>query len=130
MDIKYLLILLKKKFNVKILKLETYLRKIYIKELEVSPFKDKKEGKIHTDGSGYDFAGVIYFNNHSIEGGTRLYSFNKNLDQMEPDIIIGAYPNRCIVYPDNIHHSPSIDWRSESRFIQVFFVQFEKNDRP
>ena len=111
------------KTNIKVKKIESFYRKIIKEELKNSPFADKHEGLVHKDSNVRQIAGLIYFDSFSLKDGTRFYSYD---GQVEPDIIIGSRPNRCVFYPSNINHSAGIDWRKEDRSIQVFFLEIDE----
>jgi hypothetical protein len=110
------------KTNLKPKNIKTFFRKIVKKELEQSPFAGREEGLIHKDDEARHFAGIIYFDSFSIKDGTRIYAYD---NQIEPDIIVGSKPNRCLFYPTNVNHSAGIDWRKEERTVQVFFLETE-----
>lgn len=102
----------------------TFFRKIYSNELEhvfkygLRPHKDEVNG---------DIAGVIYYNTFSLHDGTGIFSgMDVNKDQIEPDIIIGAKPNRCVYYDPNIWHRPLQDKNTEMRIVQPFFIKIKK----
>jgi hypothetical protein len=109
-----------KKTNYKIKKIETLFRKIYSKELKTI-FEYKLSP--HQDPEKYDFAGVVYLNSWSLKDGTALYSFR---EQIEPDLIIGSKPNRCVFYSSGHWHSPCQDPETEMRIVQPFFITLEK----
>jgi hypothetical protein len=44
--------------------------------------------------------------------------------QIEPDVIVGAKPNRCVFYDSQIYHKPLQDPNTEIRIIQPFFIKF------
>tara|TARA_E500000318_G_C3488759_1_gene183453 strand:- start:74 stop:643 length:570 start_codon:yes stop_codon:yes gene_type:complete len=104
--------------------INSFFRTIKKSELEQSPFLGKDESMVHQDDKGGKifFAGIVYFNSFSIKDGTRIYSYK---DQIEPDIIIGSKPNRCIIYRSDLFHSAGIDWRQDQRTVQVFFFNLE-----
>jgi hypothetical protein len=96
------------------------LRKIYTDELLRSSYRGREYGMVHKDDVGLSMAGVIYLNGESIKGGTYLFS---NELQVEPEIIVGSKPNRCIIYDTNILHSPGIEWEDKVRNVLVFFLK-------
>lgn len=109
------------KSGMEINNINSFFRTVKKCELEQSPYVGKEESLIHQDTnteSDISHAGVIYFDSFSIKDGTRLYSYKS---QIEPDIIIGSKPNRCIFYKSNIFHSAGIDWRQDKRTVQIFF---------
>lgn len=100
----------------------TFFRKIYSKDLK----NIFKYGTVpHQDDQKYNFAGVIHYNSSGLDDGTGLYSFdNKEVFyQIEPDVIIGAKPNRCVFYDSQIWHKPLQDENNEMRIIQPFFLK-------
>tara|TARA_R110000822_G_scaffold73937_1_gene177861 strand:+ start:562 stop:1119 length:558 start_codon:yes stop_codon:yes gene_type:complete len=111
-----------KKTQKKIIKLQTFFRKTRIKELKKSP--SWKQYKPHTDSAIYDIAGLIYYNSNCIKDGT--YIFNTK-DDFEPTVIIGSKYNRCVFYNSQQPHTPSMEQEVEERWIQPFFISYEKN---
>jgi hypothetical protein len=114
---------LKQKTNLKIKNALTFFRKIYSKELD----KVFKYGiPPHQDDKKYNFAGIIYYNTYGLDDGTGLLSdYSKDGFQIEPDIIIGAKPNRCVFYDSQIWHRPLQDKNTEMRIVQPFFITLE-----
>ena len=96
------------------------LRKIYTDELLRSPYKGRQHGMIHKDNVEFSMAGVIYLNGESINGGTYLFSSEVHV---EPEIIVGSKPNRCIIYDADILHSAGIEWEDKVRNVLVFFLK-------
>ena len=115
------------KTNLKIKTIKIFFRKVFLNELKKSPYKNRNESTIHTDSftDNIHLAGVIYMNNTSLDNGTKIY---KDLLSMEPTIIVGANPNRCVFYEPNVVHSASIDWRIEVRKTIVFFIELDNYD--
>jgi hypothetical protein len=104
--------------NVKIL-----FRKIYSSELE---HVFKYGLRPHKDSVNSDIAGIIHFNAFSLDDGTGIFSeFENNNDQIEPDIIIGAKPNRCVFYNSQIPHRPLQNKKTEMRIVQPFFIKLK-----
>jgi hypothetical protein len=100
----------------------TFFRKIYSKELK----NIFKYGIVpHRDNTKYNFAGVIHYNSSGLDDGTGLYSADSEevFYQIEPDVVIGAKPNRCVFYDTQIWHRPLQDENNEMRIIQPFFVK-------
>ena len=108
---------LEKKSNLKIKTVNTFFRKILRSELDhifkykLSPHRDNKE---------YDIAGLIYLNTWNLKDGTNIYSMR---DQIEPDVLVGSKPNRCVFYKSDVWHGPSHDKKTEMRLIQPFFIK-------
>ena len=104
-------------------KCNTLFRKINSIELE----HVFKYGLIpHKDSTSFDVAGIIHFNAFSLDDGTGIFSeFENNNTQIEPDIIIGAKPNRCVFYDSQIPHRPLQNKNTEMRIVQPFFIKFE-----
>jgi len=102
----------------------TFFRKIYSSELE----HVLKYGlRPHTDENKYNIAGVIYYNTFSLNDGTAIFSgMEENNCQIEPDIIVGSKPNRCVFYCSSIWHRPLQDKNTEVRIIQPFFIKIKK----
>jgi len=104
-------------------KVNTFFRKIYSNELD---HVFKYGLRPHKDGQICDIAGVVYFNNFSLDDGTGIFSgYEENNDQIEPDIIIGAKPNRCILYDSQIPHRALQNKKTEIRIVQPFFIKFK-----
>ena len=110
-----------KKTQKKIINLKTFFRKTKRKELEKSP--SWKQYRPHTDSTMNDIAGLIYYNSNSIKDGT--YIFNSIYDY-EPTAIIGSKYNRCVFYNSQQPHCPAVEQEVEERWIQPFFISFEK----
>ena len=110
-----------KKTQKKIINLKTFFRKTKKEELKKSP--SWKQYKPHTDDVIYDIAGLIYYNSNSIKDGT--YIFN-NENDFEPTVIIGSKYNRGVFYNSQQPHSPSMEQEVEERWIQPFFISYEK----
>jgi len=103
-------------------KSNTLFRKIYSKDLK----NIFKYGVIpHQDDEKYNIAGIIHYNSSGLDDGTGLYSIrDKEVHyQIEPDIIIGAKPNRCVFYDSQIWHRPLQDENNEMRIVQPFFLK-------
>ena len=116
------------KTNLKIKNLKIFFRKVFLNELEKSSYVNKNESLIHDDNDNETLthlAGVIYLNNTSLDNGTKIYNSPHNV---EPTVVVGAYPNRCVFYRSNILHSASIDWRIEVRKTIVFFIELDNYD--
>lgn len=108
------------KSKFRLLTVKSYFRKILSSELKTI-FKYGIAS--HQDSTKFDFAGVIYYNIHSLYDGTAIYS---SAAHREPDIIIGAKTNRCVFYNPQLFHSPLHDKDTEVRLIQPFFITIEK----
>lgn len=83
--------------------------------------KSKKNTRYHpphTDKT--DCAGVLYLDQTS-SGGTAFYRTHFDT---EPDIEIGACPNRMICYSGQMLHSPSNDFTFEKRKTISFFFDY------
>jgi len=79
-------------------------------------------GLVHQDIPGNQFAAVLSFY-QSNSGGTAFfeYPFDKY-----PDIQIGAYPNRLIIYDATRHHSACNDFTFKETYkLNIFFNQKE-----
>jgi hypothetical protein len=103
-------------------KLNTLFRKIYSSELE---HVFKYGLRPHKDPINCDVAGIIHFNTFSLDDGTGIFSEFDNNDQIEPDVIIGAKPNRCVFYDSQIPHRPLQNKNTEIRIVQPFFIKFK-----
>ena len=112
--------------GVKIINYECLYRKIKTAELKKSQC-NARYGFIHKDTetfveesriSQYRLAGVMHFD-QSYEGGTAF--FEHYWDKV-PDIYIGAYPNRLLLYNSNRWHCPSFDFSYKERDSLAFFL--------
>jgi len=100
----------------------TFFRKIYSSELE-NVFKYGL--RPHTDPKKFDLAGVVYFNTFNLDDGTGIFSeFNGN-SHIEPDVIIGSKPNRCVFYDSQINHTPLQNRNTKVRIVQPFFIKLK-----
>jgi len=103
-------------------KFHSFFRKIYSSEIDnilkygMSP---------HKDGKNHPIAGIVHFNTYSLEDGTAIFSNNDDADfrQIEPDVVIGSRPNRCVFYDSQLWHRPLQDKNTEMRLVQPFFLQ-------
>jgi hypothetical protein len=101
---------------------QTVFRKIYSADLK----NIFKYGVVpHQDDKKYNIAGVIHYNSSGLDDGTGLYSSNEKeiFYQIEPDVLIGAKPNRCVFYDSQIWHRPLQDKTNEMRIVQPFFIK-------
>jgi hypothetical protein len=113
----------KQKTNFKIKTFSTFFRKIYSKELK-NIFKYGM--RPHKDAAKYNFAGIIHYNTFGLDDGTGMFSnYGENDFQIEPDVIIGSKPNRCVFYDSQIWHKPLQDKNTEMRIVQPFFITLE-----
>ena len=104
-------------------KLNTFFRKIYSNELG---HVFKYGLRPHKDSINWDIAGIIHFNIYSLDDGTGIFSgYEEDSDQIEPDVIVGAKPNRCVFYGSQIYHRPLQNKFTEMRIIQPFFIKFK-----
>jgi len=113
-----------KKSNLKIKAVKTFIRKILNSELE-HVFKYRLPS--HQDngsvlGNKVQIAGLIYINTFNLIDGTYIYSHQH---QIEPDIMVGSKPNRCVYYSSDLWHSPGHDKNTEIRLVQPFFITLE-----
>jgi hypothetical protein len=112
-----------KKTGFTIDKINTFFRKIYSSELE---HVFKYGLRPHKDAIDFDIAGLIHFNTFSLDDGTGIFSeFENNSHQIEPDVVIGAKPNRCVFYDTQIPHRPLQNKHTEMRIVQPFFIKFK-----
>lgn len=93
------------------------LRKVYSDEILKSKC-DGHYGYIHTDTASL-VAGVVHFE-QTIDGGTAF--FEHYIDK-HPDIKVGAYPNRLIMYSSSKYHSSCQDFNFNVRKTLAFFVE-------
>ena len=81
-----------------------------------------KNNGVEVESDLADLAGVFYFE-QSYLGGTAF--FENHFDPI-PDITIGAYTNRLILYNGNRWHAPCADYTFEERYIIAFMVDIIK----
>lgn len=85
--------------------------------------KSKKNTRYHHPHvDNTDAAGVLYFDQTST-GGT---AFFRTQWENEPDMEVGAVPNRMVCYSGRMLHSPSNDFSFDKRTTISFFFDFEK----
>lgn len=113
---KFFLPKFKENFGKKIKKVSSTIRKVLSKELLQSKV-NTNIGLIHTDGSKY--AAIFYFDQTS-NGGT---AFFQNTWDKYPDVTIGSYPNRLVVYSGKKPHAPMHDFSFEERYIIAYFIE-------
>jgi hypothetical protein len=94
------------------------LRKVYSEELLKSKV-NTKYGLKHKDDS--DFAGVISLD-QTVDGGTAFYY---NECDKYPDIEIGAFPNRMVLYRGKRWHAPCHDYTFNIRKNICFFIFYK-----
>ena len=107
----------------KIIEYKCIARKIITEELKKSQCKGRY-GFIHRDIedkylNAPVFAAVMYFD-QSFDGGT---AFFENRWEQVPDITIGAYPNRLILYYGGRWHAPAFDHTYKERKTLSFFLR-------
>ena len=90
------------------------MRKTIMEELKRSKV-NTAYGNIHKDDE--ELAAVLYFDQTS-SGGTVF--FEHDLDKY-PDISVGAYPNRLILYNAQRWHASSADYTFKERHVLLFF---------
>ena len=116
---KYKDIIVKKIENLlgcKIKDVKLKFRKMITKELLKSK-TNTPYGLIHHDPHN-QFAAVLSFY-QSNSGGTAFFEY---ISDKYPDIQIGAYPNRLIIYNAQRHHSPCNDFTFKETYkLNIFF---------
>ncbi len=123
-SLKLFLNTFQEKTGMVVIEFNTFFRKIYSKELK----NIFKYGIIpHQDNEKYNLAGIVHYNSTGIDDGTGLYSSNEKeiFYQIEPDVLIGAKPNRCVFYDSQIWHRPLQDENNEMRIVQPFFLKIK-----
>jgi hypothetical protein len=91
-------------------------RKVNSEEIAKSKFNNKY-GPIHTDVETTLAAILPFF--QSASGGT---AFFEHLVDQYPDITIGAYPNRLIIFNGNRPHAPCNDLTYDETYkLNIFF---------
>ena len=94
-------------------------RKMITKELLKSK-TNTPYGLIHHDPHN-QFAAVLSFY-QSNSGGTAFFEY---ISDKYPDIQIGAFPNRLIIYNAQRHHSPCNDFTFKETYkLNIFFDRF------
>ena len=101
------------------IELFTIARKIITTEIQQSKC-NTKYGYIHQD-SHCDLAAVLPFD-QTVDGGT---AFFENIWDKYPDVTVGAYPNRLIVYNSQRPHSPSHDFTFAERKVLAFMIKLK-----
>jgi len=109
--------ILQKKINKK--SFECTLRKTVIEELQRSKV-NTIYGIVHKDTTA--FGAVLYFD-QTTSGGTVF--FERDIDKY-PDISVGAYPNRLILYNAQRWHAASSDFTFKERHVLLLFFNTEK----
>ena len=100
-----------------VLDVTTIARKINTEEISKSKC-NTRYGYIHQD-SNCDIAGVLPFE-QTVSGGT---AFFENMWDKYPDIEVGAYPNRLLIYNSQRPHSPSHDFTFTERKVLAFMIK-------
>jgi len=111
--------------NKEIFKLTTFFRKIVKSDLTENSSVFKSMSPLRHVDKDCDFAGLIYLSNLSIMDGTKLFTVTGS-SQFEPDLVIGAKPNRMIIYNGLISHEACFDKNNEVRIVQPFFIKLKK----
>ena len=94
----------------------SFSRRLIADELKKSPQGNGKYGLVHKDGM--DFAGVLSLD-QSVNNGTAFYEHEFH---RAPNMEIGAYPNRLILYSGYRFHSTCYDFNLKERTkIDMFF---------
>jgi len=99
------------------IQLHTIARKIITQELLQSKC-NTQYGYVHID-KDFDLAGVLSFD-QTVSGGTVFF---ENQWDKYPDISIGSYPNRLILYNAKRPHAPSQDFSFAERKILAFMIR-------
>ena len=74
-------------------------------------------GIVHQDTVN-QFAAILFFHQSS-SGGTAFFEYG---DDKYPDIQIGAYPNRLIIYSAKRNHAPCNDFTFKETYkLNIFF---------
>ena len=89
-------------------------RKSVIEEIKKSKV-NTPWGIVHYDPE--EIAAILYFDQTS-NGGT---AFFENCEDKYPDISIGAYPNRLLMYNAKRWHAIATDFTFKERYILAFF---------
>ena len=92
-------------------------RKVLSEELLRSKVNGKY-GLVHSDPNA-DIASILYFD-QTVSGGTAF--FEHEWDK-EPDIVVGAYPNRLLMYNAKRPHAPCQDFTFVERKVLAFFIK-------
>lgn len=98
-----------------------FARKLIAEELKKSPQGNGKYGLVHKDDM--DFACVLSLD-ESVNNGTAFY--DKHYDRY-PNMEIGAYPNRIIIYSGKRFHSTCYDFNLKESMKLVMFFNRDDN---
>jgi len=98
---------------------ECIIRKTVMEEVQRSKV-NTIYGTIHKDTT--ELAAVLYFDQTS-SGGTVF--FEQNWDKY-PDVSVGAYPNRLILYNAQRWHTAAADFTFKERYVLLIFFNTEK----
>ena len=98
------------------------MRKTIIEEVQRSKV-NTVYGTIHTDTT--ELAAVLYFD-QTTSGGTVF--FEQHWDK-HPDVSVGAYPNRLILYNAQRWHTTATDFTFKERYVLAMFFNTEKSNR-
>ena len=103
----------------KIKNVEIMVRKMLTEELLKSK-TNTPYGLIHQDCHN-QFAAILFFH-QSNSGGTAFFEYDND---KYPDIQIGAYPNRLIIYGAKRNHAPCNDFTFKETYkLNIFFDRF------
>ncbi len=102
-------------FKNQLLDFQCKVRKTLTDELKISKV-NTDIGIVHTDENN-KFASVLQFD-QTVNGGT---AFFENMWDKYPDITIGSYPNRILIYKGKRNHAPMFDYTYKERYIIASF---------
>jgi len=103
-------------FNRDLKDFQCVIRKTLADELKMSKF-DGDYGIIHHDNENATFASVFQFD-RTTNGGT---AFFENGWDKYPDISVGSYPNRLLIYRGLRNHAPMYDYTYKERYVIATF---------
>lgn len=97
----------------------TKVRKVLASEVSKSKY-DVPYGPVHIDHQT-NFAAILPFY-HSVSGGTAFFEYDSD---KYPDISIGAYPNRLIIFNSKRFHAPCTDLTYDVSYKYNIFFNIE-----
>lgn len=107
---------IEKLIECKITDAHSKVRKVIASEVSKSKY-DVPHGPVHID-SQTNLAAILPFY-HSVSGGTAFFEYQSD---KYPDISIGAYPNRIIIFNAKRYHAPCTDLTYEVSYkYNMFF---------
>ena len=110
---------IEKLIECKITDVHSKVRKVIASEVSKSKY-DVPYGPVHID-SQTNLAAILPFY-HSVSGGTAFFEYQSD---KYPDISIGAYPNRVIIFNAKRYHAPCTDLTYEVSYKYNMFFNIQ-----